>query len=79
MENKVLKETSSESPCSNLNAFSDQIFREKQESVRNQGNRQIQSQRGGSKKNATQFFLCAQTLVDEDIRVTVTGMWRTNA
>ncbi len=79
MENEVLKETSSESPCSNLNAFSDQIFREKQESGRNRGNCQIQPPCGGSKKNATQFFLCAQTIVDEDIRVTVTGMWRTNA
>ncbi len=58
MENELLEETSSESPCSNLNAFSDQIFREKQESGGNHGNCQIQPPRGGSKKNATQFFLC---------------------
>ncbi len=37
MENEVLEETYSESPCSNLNAFSDQIFREKQESGGNRG------------------------------------------
>jgi hypothetical protein len=79
MESEVLEETSSESPHSNLNAFFDQIFREKQESGGNRGNSQIQPPHGGSKKNATQFFLCAQTIVDKDIRVTVTGMWRTNA
>jgi hypothetical protein len=50
-------ETYSESPCSNLNAFSDQIFREKQESGGNCGICQIQPPCGGSKKNATQFFL----------------------
>ena len=57
MENEVLEETYSESPCSNLNAFSDQIFREKQESGGNRANCQILPPRGGPKKNATQFFL----------------------
>jgi hypothetical protein len=41
MESEVLKETYSESPCFNLNAFSDQIFREKQKYGGNRGNRQI--------------------------------------
>ncbi len=78
MESEVLKETCSESPHSNLNAFFDQIFREKQESGRNRVNCQIQPPRGRSKKNATQFFSCAQTIVDEDIQVTVIGLWRTS-
>ncbi len=30
---------------------------------------------GRSKKNATQFFLYAQTIVDEEIWVTGTGTW----
>jgi hypothetical protein len=57
MENEVLKETYSESPRFNLNAFSDQIFREKWKSGGNRGNCQIQPPHGRSKKNATQFFL----------------------
>ena len=61
----MLKELYSESPRSNLNAFSDKIFRKKQESGKNRRNHQIQPPRGRSKKNATQFFLSAQTMDDE--------------
>jgi hypothetical protein len=58
----VLEETYSKSPCSNLNAVSDEIFIEKQESSGNCRNCQIQPPRGRSKKNATQFLLWWQRL-----------------